>query len=83
MRLTTKKASLRGLSIGLILGFSMGILYAVGGFFFDLFTTGLNLGTALAFMALLGMPLIFGLSGCILAVLVHWLGILIRGHIKD
>ncbi|SVC10175.1 uncharacterized protein METZ01_LOCUS263029, partial [marine metagenome] len=41
-------------------GLLCGILYSFGGFIYDLATTGsLNLGTALAFFALIGMPLIF------------------------
>jgi hypothetical protein len=41
------------------LGLATGVLYAGGGFVIDLVTTGLNLGTALAFMAIVGMPVIF------------------------
>ena len=39
------------------LGLSAGILYSVGGAVYDVFTTGLNPGTALAFYALIAMPL--------------------------
>jgi hypothetical protein len=45
------------------LGVALGVLYSVGGFFYDLFTTGLNAGTALAFLALIGMPLMFAAAG--------------------
>jgi hypothetical protein len=38
-------------------------LYSFGGLIVDLFTIGLNRGTALAFLALLGMPAIFALVG--------------------
>lgn len=53
---------------GAILGVVCGLLYSVGGFFVDLFTTGLNRGTALAFGALVGMPAILGVVGFLLGV---------------
>jgi len=53
-----------------ILGFFCGVLYSVGGFFVDLFTIGLNRGTALAFMALVGMPLIFGVVGFLAGLII-------------
>jgi len=52
--------------IGLVMsvaGFICGILYSFGGFFYELFSNNLNLGTALAFLALIGMPLIFSAAG--------------------
>jgi len=57
-------------------GLLCGLLYSFGGFIYDLVTTGsLNLGTALAFFALLGMPLSFAsfgfIVGFILAVLYN------------
>jgi len=48
-----------GAGIGLICG----ILYAFGGFFSELVTNSLNTGTAMAFGALIGMPLIFAICG--------------------
>ncbi len=52
------------------LGLACGILYSVGGLLYDLLTTGLNWGTALAFMAIVGMPLLFGTVGFVLGALV-------------
>ena len=57
-------------------GLLCGIFYSFGGFIYDLAITGsLNLGTALAFFALIGMPLIFAsfgfIVGLILAVLYN------------
>jgi len=49
-------------------GLAAGILYSVGGFFVDLFTIGLNLGTALAFGALVGMPVIFAAAGLVVGI---------------
>ena len=65
-----------------VAGLIAGILYAFGGFFYELFTGTLNSGTALAFFALIGMPLSFAvcgfLAGAIGAVLynlvVRWIG---------
>jgi len=45
------------------LGLICGGLYSVGGFFIDLLSIGLNGGTVLAFGALIGMPVAFGLVG--------------------
>ena len=58
-----------GLAFG-FLGLVCGVVYSVGGFVVDLLTTGLNAGTAMAFGALLGMPLAFGAFGwaCGLAI---------------
>jgi hypothetical protein len=47
------------------MGLIAGILYAFGGFFLELFTGTLNEGTVLAFVALIGMPVIFGLFGLV------------------
>lgn len=57
------------------LGLAFGILYSFGGLVYDLLTIGLNLGSALAFMALVGMPVLFGTFGFILGILIAWVGI--------
>jgi len=45
-------------------GLIAGILYSFGGAIFDVLTTGsANLGTALAFLALIGMPVVFAIFG--------------------
>ena len=60
------------------LGLVCGVLYSVGGFFVDLFTIGLNWGTVLAFGALVGMPVVFGvfgfLAGALIALVVGGVG---------
>jgi len=74
-------AKLQGLVFA-FLGLLAGIAYSFGGFFYELFTASLNTGTALAFLALLGMPAIFGvlglISGAVEAViynlLARWFG---------
>tara|TARA_B100000949_G_scaffold98367_1_gene87852 strand:- start:2 stop:289 length:288 start_codon:yes stop_codon:yes gene_type:complete len=68
-------AKLQGILFSYV-GLLCGIFYSFGGFIYDLATTGsLNLGTALAFFALIGMPLIFAsfgfIVGLILAVLYN------------
>ncbi len=68
-------AKLQGILLAYV-GLLCGILYSFGGFIYDLVTTGsLNLGTALAFFALVGMPLSFAsfgfVAGLILAVLYN------------
>jgi hypothetical protein len=44
-------------------GLVCGVVYSVGGLIYDALTIGLNWGTAMAFGALIGMPLIFGAIG--------------------
>jgi hypothetical protein len=63
-------------------GFVCGVLYSGIGFFIDLFGPGLNTGTALAFMALIGMPVMFAAFGFVAGaigalvynVVAGWLG---------
>jgi hypothetical protein len=51
------------------LGLACGVLYSGIGFFYDLLTVGLNTGTALAFMAIVGMPIMFGTVGFLFGAL--------------
>ena len=51
-----------------VIGLVAGILYSFGGFFYELVTNSLNSGTALAFLALVGMPLLFGLAGAVAGI---------------
>ena len=46
-----------------VLGFLCGFAYSIGGAIHDLNHGGLNSGTALAFLALVGMPLIAAIAG--------------------
>ena len=45
-----------------------GLIYSVGGTFYDLNTVGLNHGTALAYFAILVMPIYFGVFGYITGI---------------
>lgn len=65
--------------LGALLGLFCGLLYSVGGLVLDTLvslnwinsteTPGLGIGTILAFGALIGMPLIFGLAGGVLGAI--------------
>ena len=58
------------LSVGMtFFGFIMGILYAGLGAIYDAFQVQLGFGTILAFFALIGMPLIFGIAGFVVGML--------------
>lgn len=60
------------------LGLVCGVLYSVGGLVHDMLTIGLNWGTAMAFMALVGMPAIFGAFGFLCGAL----GALVAGGVR-
>lgn len=64
-------------------GLVCGVLYSVGGFFVDMLTIGLNWGTAMAFGALVGMPVIFGafgfLCGAVIALVARGFNAVARG----
>ncbi|MEO1596842.1 MAG: hypothetical protein AAFS02_16500 [Pseudomonadota bacterium] len=65
-------ASIRqALAVGVTVGLVLGVIYSVGGFFIDLMGPGLNAGTALAFLALIGMPVLFGAAGLIIGGIAH------------
>jgi hypothetical protein len=51
-------------------GLLCGVLYSFGGLVVDSLTTGLNWGTMMAFMALVGMPIIFGTFGFLCRALI-------------
>ncbi len=51
-----------------LVGVLAGVVYSVGGLLYDIFTTGVNLGTALAFLALVGMPATFAAFGFALGI---------------
>ncbi|MCY4357190.1 MAG: hypothetical protein OXD01_06680 [Gammaproteobacteria bacterium] len=53
-----------------VLGLIAGVFYSFGGFLQELATNSLNTGTALAFLALPGMPLLFAGCGLCLGILI-------------
>ena len=46
-----------------LLGLLVGLLYSIGGLIADLLTIGLNAGTAMAFGAVLILPVLCGILG--------------------
>jgi hypothetical protein len=62
-------------------GLIAGILYSFGGAFYELFTGTLNPGTVLAFGALIGMPVVFAVSGFVSGAVVAFLYNLAAGWI--
>ena len=57
-----------------LVGLIFGILYSFGGAIYDVLTTGsVNLGTALAFLALIGMPIMFATFGFIVGLIEAFL----------
>jgi hypothetical protein len=55
---------------GFAIGFVCGVVYAFGGMVIDLLTVGLNGGTALAFLALAGMPALLGAAAFVVGGLL-------------
>jgi hypothetical protein len=52
------------------IGLAAGIVYSIGGALYDILTTHtVNGGTALAFLALVGMPIIFGCAGFVVGAI--------------
>ncbi len=59
------------------LGLVCGVLYSVIGLVYDVLTGGVNWGTAMAFMAIVGMPVLFGAFGFLCGAL----GALVAGGV--
>ena len=65
-----------------LIGLIAGIVYSFGGAILDILTTGsVNSGTALAFLALIGMPIIFSVPGFIAGALGAFLYNLVAGWV--
>ena len=79
MDLAPRSWPLTAARAGAWLGLALGVIYAFGGLVVDWTTTGLNHGTALAFLALLGMPLILAVSGFVLGLAAAGIRKLFRG----
>ena len=62
-------------------GLIAGILYAFGGAIYELLTGTLNSGTAIAFLALIGMPIMFSIVGFMAGALGALLYNLVAGWI--
>lgn len=66
-----------------LVGLLFGLIYSFGGLIYDIISVGtLNWGTIWAFLAVIGMPIIFGLTGFLLGIIeaillnlcFRWLG---------
>ena len=66
----------------LVVGLLLGLFYAAGGLIIDLFTIGLNLGTALALGAIIALPVLFGAFGVIVDFVIK-LVMLIKKKVTD
>jgi len=56
-----------------LIGIVAGVLYSFGGAIYDVFTIGLNFGSVLAFLALIGMPIVFAAFGFIIGIIEAFL----------
>lgn len=69
------------------IGLVCGVVYSFGGLVYDMLTIGLNWGTAMAFGALVGMPLVFAafgfLCGALGAILVGGITAVLDGSRKS
>jgi hypothetical protein len=78
--------------VAALLGLICGFIYAIGGLFYDLsislklissaHSPGLSVGTILASMAIIGMPIIFAFCGFLLGFIQAWLFNKLNKYIK-
>ena len=64
------------------MGLLLGLFYAAENLIIDLFTIGLNLGTALALGAIIALPVLFGAFGVIVDFVIK-LVMLIKKKVTD
>lgn len=55
-----------------IVGLLAGLVYALGGAIYDIMTGAVGSGTALAFLAILGMPVLFAAAGAGVGAVGAW-----------
>ena len=65
-----------------VAGLLLGLFYAAENLIIDLFTIGLNLGTALALGAIIALPVLFGAVGVIVDFVIK-LVMLIKKKVTD
>ena len=66
----------------LVVGLLLELFYAAGGLIIDLFTIGLNVGTVMAFGAMIALPVLFGAVGVIVDFVIK-LVMLIKKKVTD
>ncbi|WGS64944.1 hypothetical protein [Marinitoga aeolica] len=64
------------------IGMVLGILYSFGGLIYDIIHNSVGYGTLLAFLALIGMPLIFSIFGFLLGLFVGIIFNFINKYLK-
>ena len=64
-----------------LLGLLLGLLYSIGGLIADLLTIGLNAGTAMAFGAVLILPVLCGILGIVIGFLAELITIIARKYL--
>lgn len=90
-RIGVRSAARFSVAGGVVLGLIAGIIYSFGGAIIDILvsagwvtsdeTPGLSSGTALAFGALLGMPVIGGVTGFVAGAFGAWLYNLVASRV--
>jgi len=64
-----------------LLGLLVGLLYSIGGLIADLLTIGLNAGTAMAFGAVLILPVLCGILGIVVGLLAELITIIAKKYL--
>ncbi|MDC0222017.1 hypothetical protein OAL54_09800 [Gammaproteobacteria bacterium] len=64
-----------------LLGLLVGLLYSIGGLIVDLLTIGLNAGTAMAFGAVIILPVLCGILGIIVGYLAELITIIAKKYL--
>ena len=57
------------------------MIYSFGGFIYEVLTNALNSGTALAYLALIGMPITFAIPGFIVGAILAFIYNLVAGRV--
>jgi len=64
-----------------LFGLLIGLLYSIGGLIADLLTIGLNAGTAMAFGAVLILPVLCGILGIVVGLLAELITIIAKKYL--
>ena len=64
-----------------LFGLLIGLLYSIGGLIADLLTIGLNAGTAMAFGAVIVLPVICGMLGMVIGFLAELITIIAKKYL--
>jgi hypothetical protein len=64
-----------------LFGLLAGLFYSIGGLIADLLTIGLNAGTAMAFGAVIVLPVICGMLGMVIGFLAELITIIAKKYL--